>query len=146
LSADSDLRATLEKKEGETLRKTLDSTDTSQYSPAVMHDRALNALNDNSSDALFDLDPAQIPYISYLRAINEKIPIPATMTLINAQMSLSRSKDRKGRQEFGSALNNNRPIIYPGQLPQLLPQGQPEQKDGLLSRLTKKKNRGGNNE
>ena len=110
-----------------------------------MHDRALNALNDNTSDALYDLEPDQIPYLAYLRAINEKLPIPATMKFIDSQLSLSRSKDRKGRQEFGSALNNNRPIIYPGQLPAMVPQAQPETSPGLLKRLTKKKN-GGSNE
>ena len=109
-----------------------------------MHDRALNALNDNTSDALYDLEPEQIPYLAYLRAINEKLPIPATMKFIDSQLSLSRSKDRKGRQEFGSALNNNRPIIYTGQLPQPT-QAQPETSPGLLKRLTKKKN-GGSNE
>ena len=116
--------------------------DVSQYSPAVMQNRALVALYSEDSDALYDIEPDQIPYISYLRAIDSRLPggIPGTMKFIEAQLSLSRSKSRKGRVEFGQAMNKQS-LVMP-QMPYMLPgqfAPQQEQKPGLLSKLFKKR-------
>ncbi|MDD3043501.1 MAG: hypothetical protein PHW56_11335 [Methanosarcinaceae archaeon] len=126
------------------LRQELEQ-DTTQYSPSVMHHKAVQALASENSDALYDLDPEQISYFSYLRAVNEKLPLPATMKFINSLMSLSRSSDRKGRIEYAQALIN-RPVMYPYQVPASIPlTGSEDSRGGLLSRLLKRKN-GGNND
>ncbi|WP_440944963.1 hypothetical protein ACSAZL_12445 [Methanosarcina sp. T3] len=127
-----------EQKKIMSLRKDLDDSDTTKYSPAVMRHQALLALANEQSDALYDVDPEQIPYISYLRAINEKIPIPATMALINSQLSLSRSINRKGRMEFAQTLIE-RPLFFPQQLPAgALPGLDYGERPGVLKRMVSK--------
>lgn len=133
------LRTSIQAEKSEQLRTDISGVDTTQYSPAVMQNKALMMYVEADLDALYDVDPEQIPYIAYLRAINEKIPMPGTMKFIESQLSLSRSKDRQGRKEFGQALNKQ-PVMLPGgQQGFLLPQMQQQESEGLLSRLFKKK-------
>lgn len=133
------LRSSIQSEKAEQLRENISVVDTTQYSPAVMQNRALIMYATEELDSLFDVEKEHIPYIAYLRALNEKIPIPGTMKFIESQLSLSRSRDRQGRKEFGQALNRQ-PVLLPGQGVNLhgLMQ-QPEEKEGLFDRLFKKK-------
>jgi hypothetical protein len=104
-----------------------------------MQNKALLMYAEADLDSLFDISEEQIPFISYLRAINDKIPIPGTMKFLASQLSLSRSKDRQSRKEFGQALNKQ-PVVLPGQAGMLNLAMQPqEQHESLLSRLFKRK-------
>ena len=133
------LRTSIQAEKSEQLRTDISGVDTTQYSPAVMANRALLMYAEADIDTLYDIEPEQIPYIAYLRAINEKIPIPGTMKFIQAQLSLSRSKDRQGRKEFGQALNKQ-PVMLPGgQQGFIIPQTQQQEHEGLLSKLLKRK-------
>lgn len=125
----------------------MSNSDISQYAPAVMQNKALLMLANEESNALYDIDPKQIPYLSYLIAINSQLPIPGTLLFIETQLSLSRSKDRKGRLEFAQAINKQ-PVIFPSQQPFTLPgavMGQQENKPGLLSKLLSSKKKGDSN-
>ena len=117
----------------------MQGVDVSQYSPAVMQNKALMMLASEDLDSLYDVEKDQIPYIAYLRAIDSKLPIPGTIAFIHAQLSLSRSRDRKGRIEFGQALNKQT-VVPP--MPMMMPgipfQQQPE-KPGIFSRLFSRK-------
>lgn len=122
------------------LRENMTGFDVTQYSPAVMQNRALLMLAKEDLDSLYDIDPEQVPYIAYLRAIDSRIPggIPGTMAFLENQLSLSRSKDRKGRIEFGQALNKQN-IVYPAGMPFAMPMQQQTEKEGLLRRFLFKK-------
>lgn len=123
----------------EQLRENISNINTAEYSPAVMANKALILYATEELDSLFDVSPEQIPYIAYLKAINSQIPIPATMEFIKNQLSLSRSKDRQGRKEFGQALNKQ-PVILPGGQGALnIPGMMQEEKPGIISRLLKRK-------
>ena len=133
------LRSSIQSDKAEQLRENISNNDTTQYSPAVMQNKALIMYAEDDIDSLFDVEKGHIPYIAYLRALNEKIPIPGTIKFLHAQLSLSRSIDRQGRKEFGQALNRQ-PVVLPGQgvnLQSLMQQ--PDQKEGILHRLFKKK-------
>jgi hypothetical protein len=134
------LRTSIQADKSEQLRENISGVgDVSQYSPAVMQNKALLMYAESDIDSLYDVSEEQIPYIAYLRAINDKIPIPGTMKFLAAQLSLSRSKDRQGRREFGQALNKQ-PVVLPGQTGMLnLAMQQPEQKEGLISKLFKRR-------
>lgn len=133
------LRSTIQAEKSEQLRTDITGVDTTQYSPAVMANRALLMYAESDLDSLYDIDPEHIPYIAYLRALNEKIPIPGTMAFLHAQLSLSRSKDRQGRKEFGQALNKQ-PVLLPGQAGMLnLAMQQQEPQEGILSKLFRRK-------
>lgn len=124
----------------EELRNNMQGVDVSQYSPAVMQNKALMMLASEDIDSLYDVEKDQIPYIAYLRAIDSKLPIPGTIAFISAQLSLSRSRDRKGRIEFGQAINKQSvvppmPMMMPGMMPV---QQQPE-KPGIFTRLFSRK-------
>jgi len=128
------------------LRESITTTgDATQYSPAVMQNKALLMYAESDLDSLYDVEKDQIPFIAYLRALNEKLPIPGTMAFLQNQLSLSRSKDRQGRREFGQALNKQ-PVIVSNDPTSImaLRQEQPE-KEGFLSKLLfkrKKQNEG----
>lgn len=140
------IRASLKKEpenKAEQIREQMQGTDVSQYSPAVMQNKALLMLATEDNDSLYDVSPEQIPYISYLRAIDSRLQggIPGTLLFIQSQLSLSRSRDRKGRIEFGQALNKQS-VITPQYMPGAFYPGgyQPtEQKPSLLSRILSKK-------
>lgn len=119
----------------EELRNNMQGVDVSQYSPAVMQNKALMMLASEDIDSLYDVEKEQIPYIAYLRAIDSKLPIPGTIAFIEAQLSLSRSRDRKGRIEFGQAINKQTvvppmPMMLPG-----MPFQQQQEKPGIFSRI-----------
>lgn len=122
------------------LRENFSGADATQYSPAVMQNRALLMLAKDDLDSLYDIDPAQIPFIAYLRAIDSRIEggIPGTMKFIENMLSLSRSRERKGRIEFGQALNKQN-IYYPANMPFALPMQPQQEKESLLKRIFKKK-------
>lgn len=131
------------------IREAMLSTDVSQYSTAVMQNKSVLMLANEESDALFEIEQDQIPYISYLRAIDLQLPggIPGTMKFIESRLSLSRSIDRKGRIEFGQAINKQS-IILPQynqgfQIPGF--QTQQEQKPSLISKLLSKRKGANNN-
>lgn len=118
----------------------MQGVDVSQYSPAVMQNKALMMLASEDIDSLYDVEKDQIPYIAYLRAIDSKLPIPGTIAFIHAQLSLSRSRDRKGRIEFGQAINKQSvvppmPMLMPG----MMPFQQQQEKPGIFSKLFKRK-------
>lgn len=144
------IRATLSKEKtankAEQLREQMQGVDVSQYSPAVMQNKALLMLVSEDKDALYDVSPEQIPYIAYLRAIDSRLPagIPGTLLFLQAQLSLSRSKDRKGRIEFGQAINKQS-VITPQYMPGMIYPGgyaQPENKPGILSKLLSSRKKG----
>lgn len=129
----------------EALRASMDNNNSSQFSPSVMQHKAIQALASENWDSLFDLEPDQIAYFSFIRAVNEKLPIPATMAFINSLMSLSRSKDRKGRLEYAQTLTQgSRPVFYPTQVPGVAPLQAPPSGPGILSRILNKKGGGDN--
>lgn len=134
-----------DKSKAEKLRESISEVDSTQYSPAVMQNRALMMLATEDNDSLYEISEEQIPYIAYLRAINTQLSIPGTMAFLHNQLTLSKSKERKGRLEFGQSLNKQ-PILMPG-MPTLygqVPQ-QESKTEGLLSRLLKMKSKGGQN-
>ena len=128
------------------IRENMSGVDVSQYSAAVMQNKAVLMLANENSDALYDIEPDRIPYIAYLKAIDSRLPggIPGTMLFIDSQLSLSRSKDRKGRLEFGQAINKQS-MVMPQLIPGMMYPGgiAPQQeKPGLLSRLLSRKKGG----
>jgi hypothetical protein len=132
-----------ESEKAKLIRENMSGVDVSQYSAAVMQNKAVLMLANENTDALLDIEPERIPYIAYLRAIDSRLPggIPGTMLFVESQLSLSRSKDRKGRLEFGQAINKQS-MIVPQMLPGMIYPGgiSPQQeKPGILSRLLSRK-------
>ena len=118
----------------------MQGVDVSQYSPAVMQNKALMMLASEDIDSLYDVEKDQIPYIAYLRAIDSKLPIPGTIAFIEAQLSLSRSRERKGRIEFGQAINKQT-VVPP--MPMMMTgmplQQHQQEKPGIFSRIFSRK-------
>ena len=85
----------------------------SQYSPELQKLKKLDLLVTELNDALTDLHEKEITAIALFRAFNEKIiQIPATIHFMEQLISLRRSRDRLGRQEFVEVLKR-RPAYYP---------------------------------
>lgn len=102
-----------------------------QYSPELQRLKKIDSLLVDDSDTLYELPQEQQIATALFRAFDENIiKIPATMSFIENVASLSRSLDRKGRQEFVTVLK--RAPTYMG-LPQL--DEQQQDKPGLLSRF-----------
>ncbi len=55
-------------------------------------------------EALYDLTPEQIMFVSIIRAINSKFPIPLIVAFVDNFVKLSPSRDRLGRQELVATL------------------------------------------
>ena len=124
----------------EELRNNMQGVDVSQYSPAVMQNKALMMLASEDIDSLYDVEKDQIPYIAYLRAIDSKLPIPGTIAFIEAQLSLSRSRERKRRIEFGQAINKQTVVPpMPMMMPGMMPLQQQQEKPGIFSRIFSRK-------
>jgi hypothetical protein len=123
----------------EQLRGDINSINSTQFSPSVMQNKALLSYASDPLDSFFDIETEQIPFISFIRALNAKIPIPCTMQFIDSQLSLSRSKERKGRIEFGQALNRQPVLIPSSQGINLNGLMQQEEKPGFIRRLLNRK-------
>jgi hypothetical protein len=72
-----------------------------QYSPELQRLRKIDLLVEELNDALTDLHEKEITAIALFRALNKHIiEIPATLKFVEELISLRRSRDRLGRQEF----------------------------------------------
>jgi hypothetical protein len=60
------LRSSIQSEKAEQLRENISVVDTTQYSPAVMQNRALIMYATEELDSLFDVEKEHIPYIAYL--------------------------------------------------------------------------------
>ncbi len=108
----------------------------SQYSPELQKLKKVDLLVQEMNDALTDLHEREITAIALFRAFNSNIvKIPATVKFLDELMSLRRSRDRLGRQEFVEVLKR-RPSysIVPYEFEDEEYQAE-QQKRGLLSRL-----------
>ena len=107
----------------------------SQYSPELQKLKKVDTLVTEMSDALTDLHEREITAIALFRAFNNIIPIPATISFMEELMSLRRSRDRLGRQEFVEVLKR-RPgyTIIPYDF-EIEEEQAAEQRRGLFSRL-----------
>ena len=77
----------------------------SQYSPELQKLKKVDLLVTELNDALTDLHEREITAIALFRSFHEGIiPIPATMHFMEQLISLRRSRDRLGRQEFVEVL------------------------------------------
>lgn len=74
-----------------------------------------NLFSDELNTSLTDLDYDEIRAITFYKAINNIIPLPSIMSLLNEHMKLKRSLDRKGRQEAVTILK--KPVKYIPQYP-----------------------------
>jgi hypothetical protein len=76
-------------------------TSASQYSSDVQRNQEISKVITDSSDSVLDLSEQQIIVMSMYRAVHERVlPLPQTMAFLSNYGSLSRSRDRMGRQEF----------------------------------------------
>lgn len=83
-----------------------------QYSPELQKLKKVDLLVQELNDALTDLHEREITAIALFRAFHSNIvEIPATMDFIENIISLRRSRDRLGRQEFVEVLKK-RPTYY----------------------------------
>ncbi len=86
-----------------------------QYSPELQRLKKVDSLLVDNSDALYDLPQEQQVATSLFRALDKNIiKVPATMNFIENMASLSRSLDRKGRQEFVTVLKQRPKYFIPG--------------------------------
>lgn len=93
----------------EDLLKQRMSEGVTKYSPELQMLELRKFMLTEMNDALADLPQKSVQAIALLRTVHETIiPIPEAIAFCDNYMSLSRSRDRMGRQE-GSALTN-RPI------------------------------------
>lgn len=87
------------------------SNNVSQYSREAQRIQAINLLVTENNDSLQDLSEEQIKAISLFRSFNDNIlPVPEVMDFLDNFGSLSRSRDRMGRQEYKEC--HDRPINY----------------------------------
>lgn len=122
----------------EQLKQALSDKEVSGLSPAVLQHQGIKLLATSDEDSMGDLTPEQVTAFAILRAYNEIVPIPKSMSFIKNYISLSRATDRKGRLEYAGCYKS-----YPGYVvaggSQGLP-GIPEQKKpGLISSLMKRR-------
>lgn len=81
--------------------KELLRTSASQYSSEAQKNQEISKLISDESDSMQDLSEQQIIVMSMYRSFHEKVlPLPQTMAFQGHYGSLSRSRDRMGRQEF----------------------------------------------
>lgn len=103
-----------------------------EFSPELQRLRKVDNLVSDTSDGMSDLHEREITGIALFRALNENIiPIPATMCFINNFISLRRSRDRLGRQEFVNVLKHRPSYMINPYFDE--PGGQ--QKEGIGSRI-----------
>ena len=95
-----------------------------------------NLFSDELNTSLTDLDYDEIRAITFYKAVNNIIPLPSIMSLLNEHMKLKRSLDRKGRQEAVTILK--KPVRYIPQYPYPLEQTT----EGKLAKLKKIFSRG----
>jgi len=108
----------------------------SQYSPELQKLKKVDLLVQEMNDALSDLHEREITPIALFRTLNSNIiKIPATIKFLDELMSLRRSRDRLGRQEFVEVLKK-RPgyTIVPYEFEEEEYQAE-QQKKSWLSRL-----------
>ena len=83
-----------------------------EYSPELQKLKKVDLLVTELNDALTDLHEKEITAIALFRAFNSNIiEIPATINFIEELISLRRSRDRLGRQEFVEVLKK-RPSYF----------------------------------
>jgi hypothetical protein len=76
-------------------------TSASQYSSDVQRNQEISKVITDDSDSMLDLSEQQIIVMSMYRSVHERVlPLPQTMAFLSNYGSLSRSRDRMGRQEF----------------------------------------------
>jgi len=76
-------------------------TSASQYSSEAQKNQEISRLITEDADSMLDLSEQQIIVMSMHRSFHENVlPLPQTMAFQGHYGSLSRSRDRMGRQEF----------------------------------------------
>jgi hypothetical protein len=107
-----------------------------QYTPELQKLKKVDLLVTELNDALTDLHEREITAISLYRTLNLIMQIPATSYFIEQLISLRRSRDRLGRQEFVEVLKR-RPAYYtiPYEF-EMEEEAMAEQRRGMLSRIT----------
>jgi len=113
-----------------------------ETSPELQRLKRYDLIVTEINDALSDLHEREITAIASFRAFNNNIiQIPTTMSFIENIISLRRSRDRLGRQEFVE-LYKRRPsyIINPYSFEEES-EGITEQKEGIISKLFRRKKR-----
>lgn len=76
-------------------------TSASQYSSDLQKNQEISKLITEDADSMLDLSEQQIIVISMYRSFHENVlPLPQTMAFLDNYGSLSRSRDRMGRQEY----------------------------------------------
>lgn len=76
-----------------------------QFSPELQRLQKVDMLLNDKSDGMSDLHEREVTAIALYRALHNKIiPIPATMMFLDEFISLRRSRDRLGRQEWVNIL------------------------------------------
>lgn len=109
-----------------------------QYSPELQKLKKVDLLVQELNDALTDLHEREITAIALFRAFhNNIIDIPATISFIEQLISLRRSRDRLGRQEFVEVLKK-RPTYYT--IPYEFEEEEmmaAEQRKGILARMAR---------
>jgi len=91
----------MESKEDQILKQRI-----SQYSPELQRLSKIDLLVDEKlNDVLSDLETFEITAISIYRALDKEfVKIPGTIEFLDNVVSLRRSRDRLGRQEFVEVL------------------------------------------
>lgn len=73
----------------------------SQFSPEAQKNAAIEQLVTSNADSMFDLSDSQITTMSLFKTFDENVVgIPAVIGFLDKYASLSRSRDRFGRQEY----------------------------------------------
>lgn len=122
--------------EAEQLKQNLTGTDVSGLSPAVLQHQGIKVLADSKEDSMGDLTSEQITAFAILRAYNEMVPIPRTISFIDNYISLSRARDREARKEYAGCYKSVYVIGGGAGGPQMLTPGVPENnKPGIIQKL-----------
>ncbi len=103
-----------------------------EFSPELQRLKKIDSIVTDMSDGMSDLHEREITAISLFRAFDASIiPIPGVMCFMENFMSLRRSRDRLGRQEFVNVLKHRPSYVINPYFDE--PGGQ--QKEGIGSRI-----------